>query len=108
MLKKPYERFFRTLAHQQRLEIVQALAARPMTVTELGTTLKLNQTTLSHNLARLRECSFVFVTTRGKERVYSLNQKTIKPLLRLIDDHTEEFCKELCGCKEVSHGKKLL
>lgn len=99
MLKKPYKLFFGTLANQQRLEIINLLRNGPKNVTEICKNLKFNQTTVSHNLAVLKKCSFVFVEKRGKERLYSLNQKTIKPLMELIDNHTEEFCKYLCGCK---------
>lgn len=105
MLKKPYKLFFGTLANQQRLEIINLLRNGPKNVTEICKNLKFNQTTVSHNLAVLKKCSFVFVENRGKERLYSLNQKTIKPLMELIDNHTEEFCKYLCGCKTKNGGR---
>lgn len=99
MLKNQYKLFFGTLANQQRLEILNLLRDGPKNVTQICGDLKFNQTTVSHHLAVLKKCSFVFVEKRGKERIYSLNQKTIAPLMGLIDSHTEEFCKYLCGCK---------
>ncbi|MBI2558763.1 winged helix-turn-helix transcriptional regulator [Candidatus Woesearchaeota archaeon] len=106
MLKKPYKLFFGTLANRQRLEIINLLRKGPKNVTHLCKELKVNQTTVSHNLAVLKKCSFVFSEKNGKERIYSLNTKTIKPLMGIIDRHTEEFCKYLCGCKTKINGGK--
>lgn len=106
MLKKPYKLFFGTLANNQRLEIINLLRKEPRNVTEICKKLKFNQTTVSHNLAILKKCSFVFVQKNGKKRLYSLNKKTIKPLMGLIDNHTERFCKYLCGCKTKNNGGK--
>lgn len=106
MLKKPYKLFFGTLANNQRLEIINLLRKSPKTVTRICQKLKFNQTTVSHHLAILKKCSFVFVEKNGKERVYSLNKKTIKPLMELIDSHTNQFCEYLCGCKTKNNGGK--
>lgn len=109
MLKKPYKLFFGTLANNQRLEIINLLRRGPKTVNQICKELKFNQTTVSHNLSILKKCSFVFVKKNGKERIYSLNKETIKPLMELIEDHTEKFCKYLCGCKTQGgekNGKK--
>lgn len=91
--------FFRTLANQGRLEIINLLRKGPKNVSQICSELGVNQTTTSHNLRRLETCGFVFVEQKGKERSYSLNKKTIKPLMKLIDEHMEEYCKKLCGCK---------
>ena len=96
MLKKPYELFFGTLANEQRLKIINLLRKGPKNVTQICKDLNFNQTTVSHNLRRLKACSFVFVKRNGKERIYSLNKETIKPLMELIDKHTNKFCKHLC------------
>ena len=96
MLKKPYELFFTTLANEQRLQIINLLRKGPKNVTQICKELSFNQTTVSHNLRRLKTCSFVFNRKNGKERIYSLNKETIKPLMDLIDKHTNKFCKHLC------------
>lgn len=96
MLKKPYKLFFRTLANGQRLEIINSLRKSPKNVTQICKELGFNQTTVSHNLRRLKACSFVFNKKNGKERIYSLNKETIKPLMELIDRHTDKFCRHLC------------
>lgn len=99
MLEIPYKLFFGTLANQHRLEIINLLRNRSKNVSQICRELDLNQTTTSHNLMKLKRCGFVFVKQTGKERTYSLNKKTIKPLMKLIDEHMEAYCKKLCGCK---------
>lgn len=96
MLEKQYKEFFKTLANEQRVEIVLCLMKAPMTVGELADCLEAPQSTISHNLKRLLKCSFVTVKARGKERVYSVNKKTIAPLFKLIERHAETYCKPLC------------
>lgn len=106
MLKKPYKLFFRTLANKQRLEIINLLRNGARNVSHICEELNLNQTTVSHHLAVLKQCSFVFAEKNGKERLYSLNKETIKPLMELIDRHTHKFCEYLCGCKKGEGNKK--
>ena len=96
MSKKPYELFFQTLANEQRLKIINLLRKGPKNVSEICKSLNFNQTTVSHNLRRLKTCGFVFIKKNGKERIYSLNRETIKPLMDLIDKHTDRFCSHLC------------
>jgi len=96
MSKKPYELFFQTLANEQRLRIINLLRKGPKNVSEICKSLNFNQTTVSHNLRRLKTCGFVFTKKSGKERIYSLNKETIKPLMDLIDRHTDRFCSHLC------------
>lgn len=98
MLKKQYKEFFKTLGNEQRVEIVLCLLKGDMNVNKLADCLEAPQSTISHNLKRLLACSFVHVKTRGKERIYSINRKTIAPLFKLIERHAETYCKTLC-CK---------
>ncbi len=93
-LRQPYKQFFGTIANHCRLEIIQALSDGPSNVSSLCLKTKQNQTTISHNLRRLEHCGFVFVKPNGRERVYTLNQKTIKPLFSLMQTHMENHCKK--------------
>lgn len=95
MLKKAYNIFFGTLANQNRLEIINLLRKDKKCVTDICKELNLNQTTVSHNLKRLLRCGFVFVETKGKHRYYSLNKKTIKPLMSMIDEHMHHYCEKI-------------
>jgi len=95
MLKGTYKTFFGTLNNNHRLEIIELLRKNPHNVTQIIKTLKMNQTTVSHDLTRLKSCGFVSVKNNGKERIYTLNSKTIKPLMKLIDEHMNTYCKKL-------------
>jgi DNA-binding transcriptional ArsR family regulator len=100
MSEKAYNIFFGTLANANRLKIINSLRNQARCVQEICKDLKFNQTTVSHNLKRLLRCGFVFVEKKGKHRYYSLNKKTIKPLMLLIDEH-------MCGyCEKIAKGKR--
>lgn len=91
-----YHIFFTNLANPLRINIVSALKQKSVNVSELSKTLGVEQSKLSHALSNLRECNIVNAEQRGKERIYSLNKKTIVPILRLIDEHAKNFCKGEC------------
>ena len=100
MSEKAYKIFFGTLANKNRLKIVNLLRKGTKCVHEICKELKFNQTTVSHNLRRLERCGFVFVEQKGKHRYYTLNKKTIKPLMSLIDAH-------MCGyCEKIARGER--
>ena len=98
LMQNAYDRFLTTLSNKTRLAIIQSLRNKPKNVSQLEEELGIHQTSVSHALRRLLDCGFVFVKNNGKERVYSLNSRTIKPLMRLIDEHMETYCKKLCKC----------
>ena len=101
MINKSYRRFFKTLANVNRLKIIYFLQKHgPKNVTDIVEGTKLEQTLVSHNLKRLHECHFVEVKQNGKKRVYSLNKKTIQPLLALMDRHVNTYC---VNCSDDDH-----
>lgn len=87
-----YEIFFTSLANPNRLQIVHVLRQGSMNVTEICQATSFEQTMVSHNLRRLEQCGMVFVERKGKNRYYTLNKETIKPLLKLIDSHISQYC----------------
>ncbi len=101
MINSSYKRFFTTLGNENRLKIIHFLAKNgPQNVSQIVDRTKLEQTAVSHNLKRLLSCQFVHLKQNGKERVYSINEETIKPLLTLMDKHVTKFCKKACGTCE--------
>ncbi len=64
--------FFSTLADQTRIKIVSALSISPMCVGDISTVLKINQTTVSHQLKNLRTVGVVKCKRQGKIAFYSL------------------------------------
>jgi DNA-binding transcriptional ArsR family regulator len=91
---KNYHRFFSNLANPLKIEIISELRKGKKNVGKLKESLKVEQSKISHALASLRECNIVNVEQKGKQRVYSLNKKTILPMLKLIDKHASTQCKE--------------
>ena len=89
-----YDRFLVTLRNKTRLAVVQSLIEKPKNVTQLTKEFGIHQTSVSHSLKRLLDCGFVFVKKNGKERIYSVNKKTIKPLISLMENHVNTYCKK--------------
>ena len=101
MIKETYKIFFGTLNNPNRLSIINLLRKGDKNVTEITKKLQLNQTTVSHNLRRLEKCGFVKSKQKGKQRYYSLNNKTIKPLMLLIDKHMSKHCVHLLNKGDI-------
>lgn len=91
-----YYPFFGNLANPLKIEIVGALKEKSMSVLELAEKLNIEQSKLSHALISLGKCNIVQVKRKGRKRIYSLNKKTILPILKIIDEHEKEFCEKCC------------
>lgn len=87
-----YRMFFGTLANESRLQIVNVLRDKKMCVNDICEKTGFEQSMVSHNLKILEHHGMVFKEKEGKFRFYSVNEKTIKPLLKLIDEHMKQYC----------------
>ncbi len=94
--------FLETLSTRLKMDIIERLKKRPLSVNELSKQLNQERSKVSHALLSLAECNFVLVEKKGKNRIYSLNKDTIVPLLDLIEEHVTKYCKV---CNKVK-GKK--
>ncbi len=102
MNKKSYENFFINFANKTRLGIILCLKEKKMNVGEIVKKVGEEQSKVSHNLKQLSDCHIVNVEKNGKERIYSLNKKTVLPLLRLVEKHVKCNCSEKCKfCQKV-------
>ena len=90
-----YHLFFTNLANPLKIKIITSLKKKEKNVTELSKELKVEQSKISHALSSLKECRIVEGKQKGKQRIYSLNKKTIVPILNLIDKHKCEHCSKL-------------
>ena len=90
-----YKIFFTSLANPNRLHIINILRKGSKNVTELCLATGFEQTMVSHNLKRLERCGMVFVEQKGKNRYYTLNHKTIIPLMKIIDAHMDQYCSKI-------------
>ena len=99
MKQKSYNIFFTNLANPLKIKIILCLKEKEMNVTELAKRLKVEQSKISHALALLKSCSIVIPHQKGKERIYSLNKRTIIPMLKMIDKHALANCGKTCSCR---------
>lgn len=96
-----YKIFFGTLVSESRLKIINLLRKGKRNVSELIEFLKMDQTAVSHDLKRLKDCGFVISQREGKFVYYSLNESSIKPLMEIIERHMGEYCVHILrGMKE--------
>jgi ArsR family transcriptional regulator, arsenate/arsenite/antimonite-responsive transcriptional repressor len=91
--------FFNVMANETRWKIINSLFESDKYVSDICKDISEEQSKVSHNLKILLNCSIVFSKREGKYIKYSLNKETIKPLIKLINIHTKEFCKGKCSLK---------
>lgn len=104
MICNTYKLFFGILADESKLNILKVLRKGSKTVSNIQAELKLEQSCVSHNLRKLKQLGFVHSKVQGKYREYSLDTKTIAPLLTLIDKHVDTYYKHYCRC--IGEAKK--
>lgn len=95
----PMVLFFKGLANETRLSLLRTLSNRPMSVSELCAELDYEQSRVSHNLTCLEFCGFVNSERDGKNKIYSLNEETIGPLMGIVDNHIRQHGQNLLQCK---------
>lgn len=98
MTAKSYNNFFMNFANNARFQIIMALRRKKaLSVTELCKETCQEQSKVSHNLKSMTKCHILNVKQEGKQRIYSLNEKTVLPILKLIEKHMKCHCR---GCDE--------
>ena len=85
-------RFFTNLANPTRLDALEQLMQKPMSVNELAESIGQEQSMVSHNLKPLLECNLITVKREGKKRIYMVNEETIRPIFATVLNHAEKFC----------------
>lgn len=73
--------FFTIFSDRTRLKIVSALAISEMCVSDLSNVLKVNQTTLSHQLRLLKNLDAVVSRREGKVIFYSLKDELLSDVM---------------------------
>ena len=92
---------FQALSNESRLSILNLLRSGPKNVGEICIALGLEQTVVSHSLRCLTFCGLVAGERFGKTKVYSLNEETVEPILRLGDRHISSYAGNLRHCKTL-------
>ncbi len=91
-----YYSFFETISNKTRMKIIESLLNNPKSVNEICDETKEEQSKISHSLKRLMSCNFLNVRRDGKRKIYSLNEETVIPILKLVDKHVTKFCDKSC------------
>ncbi len=73
--------FFSVFAQETRIKLISLLSISPLSVGEIGRALRMNQTTVSHQLRILKDRRIVVGTRRGKEIVYAIASEGINDIL---------------------------
>jgi len=77
---------FNAVAEPRRRQVLDAIASRELSVTELVHRLGLPQPLVSKHLRVLRETGLVVVRDDGRHRLYRLNGPALKPIYDWVRD----------------------
>lgn len=78
---KRMARFFALLSDPSRVKLLSALTISPLCVTDLAAILRMNQTTVSHQLRLLRDLDVVTCERQGKILKYKISNPKINEIL---------------------------
>ena len=73
--------FFSIFSDYTRLKVISALSISEMCVSDIALLLKLNQTTVSHQLRLLKNLNAVTTRRQGRIIFYSLRNETLSDVL---------------------------
>ena len=90
--------FFQGLADPTRVRILELLAERPRTVSELQEDLGLAQGRVSSHLACLRWCGYVIGTVDGRFNRYQLVDPRVREILIAAESIVRDNSKRLTSC----------
>ncbi len=80
-MKDPIDIFSDAIGNKTRFKILGAIVDRPLSVSKIVKSTRLEQTNVSHNLRYLLDYNFVGKRTIGREHEYFIN-KEVKPLVK--------------------------
>ncbi len=82
---KELREFYRTLSDATRLRIVEQLARRELTVTEIARSLRMSQPLVSWHLHRLKQTGLVRMQRNGREVHCSLDHTRLQEYRRQFE-----------------------
>ena len=90
--------FFQALADPTRVRILEMLAERPMTVSDLVAALGLAQGRVSSHLSCLRWCGYVRAEVEGRYNRYTLVDDRIRDILAAGESVVRDNADRLTSC----------
>lgn len=94
-------RFFRVLADPTRVMVLDLLAERPHTVSELVEATGVGQSRVSTHLACLRWCRFVSAQRVGRNVIYSLSEEGVPAVVGAGRALAEARLEHLVSCERI-------
>lgn len=93
----PFElaHFFKVFSDEKRLKILLALLDSNLCVSHICEATKMEQSSVSHNLAILRRANLVKCTRNEKKMVYSIADEHVRLILDMAVIHLCEGCEEI-------------
>ena len=92
---------FNAVAEPRRRQILDALAGADRRVTDLVVLLDLAQPQVSKHLKVLREVGLVEVRQEGRERIYKLNGRSLKPVHDWVKNYERMWSDRFDALDEV-------
>ena len=92
---------FNAVAEPRRRQILDALAEGERPVNDLVARLGLGQPQVSKHLRVLREVGLVDVRDAGRQRIYRLNARTLKPIHDWVKRYEDAWNERLDRLEEV-------
>lgn len=90
-LTEKRQKVIHALSNTTRLNVLEGLREKEMTVTELLNKTKSGQSNLSQHLSCLRDCGLITSRKEGKYIYYSLTTPELNHLLEVIDATVESM-----------------
>jgi DNA-binding transcriptional ArsR family regulator len=101
-------RFFGALSDRTRLSIVQSLSESSLTVSQIHSSLGLDNISLSgvsHQLRLLHNLNIVVSKKSGREKTYSLSPNFCWCILKSVENHSNSN-KHCSACSSIRAGGK--
>ncbi|MCA8900215.1 MAG: winged helix-turn-helix transcriptional regulator [Hyphomonas sp.] len=78
------------LSDPTRRQVLEALRAGPMAVTDIAARLPVSRPAVSQHLKRLAEAGLVQAEAAGTRRLYSVRREGLEPLRRYLDSYWDD------------------
>lgn len=88
---------YKALGDAHRLNILQMLTGKELSVCEIMQHLNLSQPAVSHHLKILKQANFVKSTKHGKLVLYTLNTCGLEEIYPLISSHLRDLLHSAAG-----------
>jgi DNA-binding transcriptional ArsR family regulator len=95
----------RAIADPVRRSILQALAEQPLSAGDIAANFTVSRPAVSRHLRVLRECGLVIDQVDGRRRVYTVDTRSLEPLLSWITDLNQSIAENQSITESVSTGR---